>query len=64
MTMIYDPIPIVKLVQKCLIGNYESIMGICVKIFLTALHNLQMLFMMWIKYNFPECLAPCTNMKV
>jgi len=46
MTMIYDPIPIVKLVQKCLIGNYESIMGICVKIFLTDLHNLQMLFMM------------------
>jgi len=22
-----------------------------------------MLFMLWIKYKFSECLAPCTNMK-
>jgi len=28
MTMIYDPIPFVKLVQKSLVGNYEPIMGI------------------------------------
>jgi len=44
MTMIYDPIPFVKLVQKFLIGNYEPIMGICRKIFIINLHNLQMLF--------------------
>jgi len=29
MTIIYDPIPFVKLVQKILVGNYEPIMGIC-----------------------------------
>jgi len=23
-----------------------------------------MLFMLWIKYKFSKCLAPCTNMKV
>jgi len=34
MTMIYDPIPFVKLVQKILVENYEPIMGICGKIFL------------------------------
>jgi len=28
MTMSYDPISFVKLVQKILIGNYEAIMGI------------------------------------
>jgi len=28
MTVIYDLIPFVKLVQKILVGNYESIMGI------------------------------------
>jgi len=27
----YDPIPFVKLVQKILVGNFESIMGICEK---------------------------------
>jgi len=27
MTMIYDLIPFVKLVQKFLVGNYEPIMG-------------------------------------
>jgi len=32
MTMIYDPIPFVKLVQKILAGNYKLIMGICGKI--------------------------------
>ena len=61
--MIYDPIPFAKLVQKILVGNYEPIMGICGKIFIINLHNLQMLFMLWIKYKFSECLAPCTNMK-
>jgi len=46
MTMIYDPIPFVKLVQNILFGNYESVMGICGKIFIINLHNLQMLFML------------------
>jgi len=32
MTMVYDPIPFVKLFQKILVGNYEP-MGICGKIF-------------------------------
>jgi len=58
MTMIYDPIPFVKLVRKCLVGNYEPIMGICGKLFIINLHNLQMLFMLWIKNTFLECLAP------
>jgi len=58
MTMSYDPISFVKLVQKILIGNYEAIMGIWGKIFIINLHNLQMLFMFWIKYKFSECLAP------
>jgi len=34
MTMIYDPIPFVKVVQKISVGNYEPIKGICGKIFL------------------------------
>jgi len=46
MTMIYDPIPFVKLVQKILVGNYELIMRICGKIYIINLHNLQMLFML------------------
>ena len=46
MTMIYDPIPFVKIVQKILVGNYETIMGICVKICILNLHNLQMLCML------------------
>ena len=54
MTMIYDPIPFVKLVQKNLVVNYEPTMGICGKIFVLNLHNLQML---WIKSKFSECLA-------
>jgi len=29
MTMIYDTVSFVKLVQKILVGNYESIMGTC-----------------------------------
>jgi len=41
--MIYDPIPFVKLVQKNLVVNYEPTMGICGKIFVLNLHNLQML---------------------
>jgi len=46
--MIYDPIPSVKLVQNILpvVGNYEPIMGICGKMFIIDLHNLQMLFML------------------
>jgi len=40
MTMIYDPIPFVKLVQKCVVGNYEPIMSIFGKIFIINLHNL------------------------
>jgi len=46
MTMIYNPIPCVKLVQEILVGHYEFIMGICGKIFIINLHNLQMLFML------------------
>jgi len=42
--MIYDPILFAKYVQKILVGNYEPIMGICVKIFIINLHNLQVLF--------------------
>jgi len=57
MKIIYDPISFVKLVQKMLVGNYEPIMGISEKIFIANLHNLQMLFMLWIKYKFSECLA-------
>jgi len=41
-----QPNPFVKLVQNFLAGNYESIMGICGKIFIINLHNLQMLFML------------------
>ena len=64
MTMIYDPKPFVKLVQKFLVGKYEPLMGICGKIFIFNLHNVQKLFMLWIKYKFSECLDPCTKMKV
>jgi len=46
MTMIYDLILFVKLVQKFLVGNYEIIMRICRKIFTINLHKLQMLFML------------------
>jgi len=46
MTKIYDPIPFVKLVQKILVVNYEPIMRICGEIFISNLHNLQMLFML------------------
>jgi len=46
MTVIYDSIPFVKLVQKILVGNYEPIMCNCGKIFVINLHNLQMLFML------------------
>jgi len=62
MTVVYDPIPF-KLVQKILVGNYEPIMRIFGKICIINLHNLQMLFMLWIKNKFSECLAPCPNMK-
>ena len=34
MTMLYDPIPFVKLVQKILVGNYDLIIGICAKRFI------------------------------
>jgi len=46
MTMTYHQIPIVKLVLKILVGNYESIMGICRTIFIIHLHHMQMLFML------------------
>jgi len=46
MTMIYDPIPFAKLVQKFLVENYEPIMRICWKICIIILHNLQMPFML------------------
>jgi len=44
MTMIYDPIPFVKLVQKFLVGNYEPIMGICGK---------------YLKCNLRKCCSCC-----
>jgi len=50
----YDLIPFAKLVQKIFVGNHEPIVGICGKIFIIHLHNLQML---WIKNKFSECLA-------
>jgi len=53
MTMIYDPIPFVKLVRKILVGNYEPIMRICGKIFTINWHNLQMLLLN--KNKFSEC---------
>jgi len=56
MTMIYDPIPFVKLIQKFLIGNDEAIMRIGGKIYIINLNNLQMLFMLSIRYKFSECL--------
>jgi len=34
MTMIYDPIPFVKPVQKILVGEYDPIMCICRKIYI------------------------------
>jgi len=46
MTMIYDLLPLAELVQKNLVGSYESIMRICGKRFIIDLHNLQMLFML------------------
>jgi len=46
MTMIYDAISFVKLVQKISVGNYPPFMCICGKIFIINLHNLQMLFML------------------
>ena len=46
MTMIYDPIPFVKLVPKILVGNYKPIMRIFWKILIINLHNLQILFML------------------
>ena len=51
MTMIYGPISFLKLVQKIIIGIWG-------KIFEINLHNLQMLFMLKIKYKFSKCLAP------
>jgi len=45
MLMIYEPVPFVKLVQTTLVGKYEPNMGICGKIFIINLQNLQMLFM-------------------
>jgi len=45
MTMIYNPIPFVQLVQNFLVGKYELIMDICGKIFIINLQNLQMLFL-------------------
>jgi len=58
MTMIYDPNSFDMLVQKILVGNHEPIMRICRKILTINLHNLQMLFMLWIKNKFSECLGP------
>ena len=61
MTMIYDPIPFVKLIQKFLIGNDEAIMRIGGKKYIINLNNLQMLFMLSIRYKFSECLPLLHN---
>ena len=37
MTIIYDPIPFFKLLQKFLVGNYEPIMGIFGKILICTI---------------------------
>jgi len=39
-----------------------TIMGIYGKMFILDLHNLQMLFMLWIRYTFSACLVPCTSL--
>jgi len=39
-------------------------MGICGKMFIINLHNLQMLFMLKIKYKFSECLVPLHKCEV
>jgi len=44
MSMIYNLIPCVKLVQNILVGNYERTIRIFGKILIIHLHNLQMLF--------------------
>jgi len=44
--------------SKILVGNFEPIMDICGKMFVINLHNRQMLFMLWIKNKFSECLGP------
>jgi len=46
MTMISGPIFFVKLVRKILVGNYEPIIGICGKIFIINLYNLQTLLIL------------------
>ena len=51
------PNSLVKLVQKSLVGNYEPIMHVCGKIFKTNLHNLKMLFMLWMKNEIIRMLA-------
>jgi len=56
--MIYEPVPFVKLVQISLVGKHEPLMGLCGKIFIINLQNLQMLFMSWIETKHSECLAP------
>ena len=61
--MIYDPIPFVKLVQKISVGNDEPIMGICGKIFIINLLNLQMLLCCESNINIQKVWSPCTNMK-
>jgi len=60
MTMIYDPIPCVKLVQKFLVGNYEPIMGICGKIFMiTVICTIcKCCSCCELNINFSECLSP------
>jgi len=46
MTTILRSNSVVKLVQKILVGNYEHIMVVSRKIFITDLHHPQMLFML------------------
>ena len=62
MTIIYDPIIFVKLVQKILVGNYESIMGICEKILLIC-RICKCCSCCELNINFHNIYPPCTNMK-
>jgi len=58
MTMIYDPIPFVKLTQNFYLETTSLLWVFEEKYLGCNLHNLQMLFMLWSKYKFSECLAP------
>ena len=64
MTVVYNPIPFVKLIQKFFHGNYEPIiMGICGKIFIIYLHNLPCCSCCELNIHFQNIYPSSTNMK-